>query len=369
VPAVPTVSQLLLDLSIRHKLGLAGYEAWVVRKIIGLLNAADADLERRVGLAVERSAPLDTTDRLKAIRKELTAANREAYTRLGRFLTREMRELVTEEAGHLAGLVEQVLPFKFSATRPSSTLLRALVTEDPLHGRLLGAISKDGVNSHIENIAGRRAAALMEQIQLGVVQGESWGSIITRIRGTAAGGYRDGVLENVGRREAEVLARTAVQHFSEAARELAIQENADLFQGIMWVITLDLRACRRCIERQDKVWDLDHRPVGHTLEWLGGPGRLHFQDRCTGIPVFKEWDDLRALGIAPGNLSPDERAAMDGPVPQTTDFEGWLRRQTFEEQALALESKARARAFRDGQPLAEVWDMRFDRRAPQAPVR
>lgn len=364
---IPTVSQRLLDLSVRSKLKLTNYEAWVVRRVIGLLNASDADLERRISMALDRTATLDVTERLQAIRTELIGANSAAYERMGYFLTGEMRSLTTDIASDTVDTIESALPFKFSATRPSADLLHSLVTEDPLHGRLLGAISADGVHSQIENLAGNRAAGLMEQLQIGMTQGESWGQMLTRIRGTADGRYQDGVLETIGRRQAEVLTRTAVQHFSEAARDRTIGSNADLFQGVMWVATLDRRTTVICQLRDGKVWDLDHNPVGHSLDWHGGPGRAHWQCRSTSIPVLKDTSDLEAVGIVPENISPGERAALDGPVAVTTSFEDWLRDQPASVQDDALESTSRAQEFRDGASLSDVWDMRFDRRQPIAP--
>lgn len=319
--------------------------------MIALLNAADPDLEARLSRVLERTATLDTGERLAALRKEILAASREAYQRMGYFLTSEMRSLVESVAEHLAELIESSVPFKFSATRPDASLLRSLVTEDPLHGRLLGP--------HIDNLAGNRAAALLEQLQIGTVQGESWGQILTRIRGTAAGGYRDGVLNTIGRRQAETLARTAVQHFTEAARDATIQENADLFQGVMWISTLDKCTTPTCQRRDGKVWDLSYKPVGHSLEWGAGPGRIHWSCRSTSIPVLKDVSDLRRV-VDLDHIDPAERAALDHPVPVTTDFEEWLRTQGegLQEDVLGVK---RAEEFRSGASLSAVWDMRFDR--------
>lgn len=359
----------MLDLSIQSKLKLSNYEAWVVRQVIALLNGSDADLERRISLALERTASLDTVERLRAIRTELVGANAAAYQRMGYFLTNEMRALTVDAADGVAVNIEEALPIKFSATRPSADLLKSLVTENPLQGRLLGSLSADGVHSQIENLAGNRAAALLNELQIGMTQGESWGQMLTRVRGTAAGGYHDGVLETIGRRQAETLTRTAVQHFSEAARDIAIDTNADLFQGVMWVATLDKRTTQICQTRDGLVWTLDHIPKGHSLDWHSGPGRAHWNCRSTSIPVFKAVDDLSAAGIHAGDLDPDQRAAFDGPVPATTDYEEWLRNQSDATQADALESIQRAQEFRDGASLSDVWDMRFDRRQPVAPVR
>jgi hypothetical protein len=369
VSPVPSVAQDLLDASLRSKLGLTNYEAWVVGKVIGLLNSADADLERRISIALEKNALADTSVRLQEIRKELLSANKVAYQRMGYFLSNEMKSLVVEQSEALADTLEGILPFKFSASRPSAELLHSLVTQDPLHGRLLGALSADGENTIIDNLAGNRAAALMEQIQQGVAQSESWGSILKRIRGTAAGNYEDGVLATIGRRQAETVARTAVQHFTEAARDTLIQANADLFQGTMWVSTLDRRTTKICQVRDGLVWDLDNRPVNHSLDWLGGPGRAHWNCRSTGIPVLKETTTLQRAGIVPENISPGERAALDNPVPVTTDYEEWLRTQDADLQAQALDSVARAQEFRDGASLESVWNMRFDRMRPVAPDR
>ena len=132
----PTVSKRLLDLSIRHKVELSSYEAWVVRRVIALLDAGDADLERRLSIALERTAPLDTLERLAAIRKELIAVNAQAYRRMGYFLSKEMKELAAEESEHLAEAVEGALPFRAgSSPRRAPTGCTPTSRTSPATGR------------------------------------------------------------------------------------------------------------------------------------------------------------------------------------------------------------------------------------------
>lgn len=354
-----SVAQEILNRSLRHKLGLTRYEAEIVRRMIALLNASDAELLLRIQDAYDRSLSLETQERYKAIQRELRSVNIEAYRRVREVLTEELRNAAAENGRFYADMIEDILPFKFSMTRPSPQLLKALVITNPFQGALLA--------DHIEKLAGNRIGLLTDQIQRGVLQGDSLSQLVKRVRGTRKNGYKDGILQGP-RRQLEAVVRTATMHYTETARDILFEENRDLIRGTMWVATFDHLTCPRCQPRDGLVWDWNatlgaYVPVSHGFAWEGGPGRIHYQCRCTGIPVLRDVDDLITAGIDVGKLGADERAAYLKPVPLKTTFEEWLSTQPEEIQIASLGSRKRARIFREEGDLEEAWKRGFVPRA------
>ena len=350
------VADAILANSIRHKLGLLRLENSIVRRIIALLNRSDRDLLGKIVDAVDRGASVDSVRRLKAIRAELKMVNNEAYVTASRGLSAVLKDLSVREVDWSAGMIEREVPIAFSMTRPSRHLLTALVVSNPFQGALL--------RDHMAKLAGNRLSALTNDLEIGLVEGESISQLMARVRGTRRNKYRDGILHNVGRRQLETIVRSAAQHTTETARELLIQENDDIIDGTMWVNTLDHRTCRVCQPRGGLVWswssDNGYQPDGHSLPWNNGPGRIHFQCRCTAIPVLKGFDELaKKAGVDLSSIGPQERSALNRPVPVNMDYEEWLRGESKEIQILALGAR-RAELFRNDQgTLDEIWARRF----------
>ena len=87
-----------------------------------------------------------------------------------------------------------------------------------------------------------------------------------------------------------------------------------------------------------------HKPIGHKAPWLQGPGRLHFGCRSTDKPVTKSW---RELGIPVDEMTPAQRASMDGQVPAETSYPDWIKRQSAGRQDQIL-GPERGRLMRQG---------------------
>lgn len=353
-----SLADRILNLSLQHAIGLAGYENYLVGKILGILDANDADLERQILVSLEETEGMHRIARLKAIRKDLEAVNNEAYAALGAYLPPELTALAGKEVSWAVQAVRGALPFKLSWTRPSRQLLKKVVTEDPFQGALL--------KKHVERIGANRANAIMDDVRKGIVQQEAYSSIIRRIRGTSAADFADGTLELIGRRQAEALARTATAHVVESARDELWDENYEFISAIMWVATLDRRTTKFCQVRDGKTYTpKTHKPTirngrpTHNHAWGNGPGRLHWRCRSTSIPVFSSLAEFRRLGVDIDKLSDAERAAFEGPVSVEMDYGDWLRKQDVATQNRALGSVGRADKFRAGEDLDKVWSKRF----------
>jgi SPP1 gp7 family putative phage head morphogenesis protein len=180
--------------------------------------------------------------------------------------------------------------------------------------------------------AGRRRR-LREAVRIGYTEGETVQQLVRRVRGTAAAGYRDGVLA-ISRRSAEVVVRTAVAHTATASREVLYEENSDLIKGVEWCSTLDLRTTPVCRARDGKVY-----PPGS-----GPRPPAHLQCRSTTVPVVRSW---RELGVDTSEAPPGTRASMNGQVAADLTYGEWLRGQSAVAQDEVL-GPTKGQLFRAG---------------------
>lgn len=372
-----SAGQRILQDSLRNALSFRGLEDEALERLVGILNAAHGDLVRKLERRLLRLGTVgqqlpgrgaDTTRRLRRLHDELVATIRAAYAQLGREAPAELRTFARKVVAAEAKSLEGALPFQFSATRPAAAVLGTLVTDHPFDGRLL----KDWVSK----LAADHAAAVRAQIDIGIAQGETVDQIVRRVRGRAVGRhqfewkgkkrwfvrYEGGVIDT-SNRHATAMVRTAFMHVHALAREETHKANEDLIRGYIWDATLDDRTCEYCQKRHGKRYSKAHRPIGHALEWGGGPGKAHYGGcRCQRIPVLAAAGDVeQALGVS---LDRGEKAAMNGPVEWPETYDDWLRGQDLETQTLALRSSARARWFRSN-PKASIddaWAQDFSRR-------
>ncbi|MBT2333613.1 minor capsid protein [Variovorax paradoxus] len=320
-----TVNDLLLDAETDHAVNLQQYSAGVVRRIIAILNRSDAQIASALIQALGHvDATSFTVERLEVLLGSVRALNAEAYAAIGRELPQEMRTLAAYEANYQLDLFQATIPQAVQARFP----IRAISVEQAY----AAALSRPFQGRLLQSWAGAIEPTRMQQIRNtvrdGFLQGKTTGQIIQAVRGTRAKGYSDGIL-NRGRIEVEAVVRTAVSHTAAAAREEFYQANTDVIASLKWVSTLDTRTSEMCRIRDGKQYSTDHKPVGHSVPWLQGPGRLHWRCRSSSAPITKSF---RELGIDIDELAPTERASMDGQVPAEMSYGDWLQKQSAKRQ-------------------------------------
>lgn len=199
---------------------------------------------------------------------------------------------------------------------PTPDQLRAIVTTDPVQGAVMSQWWKQ------QRIATRNA--FRQQIQLGLVRGESVSDLVVRIRGvaTARGVYAGGIMQT-STRQASALVRTAVNEIANKASVLTYTENADVVQGFEFVATLDERTTEICAAADGKIFATDDPAA------LIPP--LHWNCRSTTIPRL----NYKALGIK----APPREARETYPA--------WFNRQDAETQSRIL-GPARAQLVASG---------------------
>lgn len=174
-----------------------------------------------------------------------------------------------------------------------------------------------------------------DNIRQGLILGETNSQLVSRVRGTKAFGYRNGIM-NIARNDAEALVKSSVQTVANQARFETIELNHDIVSAYRHVSTLDSRTSDQCIVRDGLRWDsVTKKPIGHNLPFRVPP--IHWNCRSTLIPEiggFEPADDAT-------------RASSDGQVKASTTFESYLKGKSaaFQDEVLG---KGKAQLYRDG---------------------
>jgi hypothetical protein len=343
---VATANERILDAEIGHQVDLQRYSNGVVRRILGLLNRTDADLFAQLTAALARMTPETfTVQRLEELLGSVRALNLQVHQQLDRALTEELRALAEHEAGFQLRLFEAVIPpqvqVHVAVTPVVAEQVYAAAFSQPFQGRLL--------REWAGSLEAGKLARIRDAVRMGYVEQQTVDQIVQRVRGTWARGYQDGVIE-ISRRDAESVVRTSISHIAGFTRDRFYSANDDLVQAVQWVSTLDGRTSEGCRLRDGLKYTATnpHRPIGHKVPWLGGPGRLHWNCRSTSAPVLKSW---RELGIPMDGLDAGTRSSMDGQVPADMTYGQWLQRQSAARQDDVLGPTRGALFRRGGLPL------------------
>lgn len=334
-----SVNDLILSEAIRHMEALQRYDNGVVARIIALLNRSDRRLMAELAARLENmDAGSFTMQRLESLLTSIWSLNSEAYAQIGRELTEELKQFVPYEVSYQEQMLKTHVPVGVHVAAVSAEQVYAAALSRPFQGVLLRDVWKDLDASKMRSV--RRAIAQ------GFVEGKTTDQIIREIRGTRASGYADGLIQK-DRRDVEAVVRTALGHTAGVAQDNVMEANADLIKAAMWSSTLDLRTSPMCRIRDRLLYTPDtHKPVGHKVPWLGGPGRLHWRCRSGQVPVLKSYKEL-GIDLPDVEVSGRTRASMDGQVPKETSYADWLQSQSFARQMDVL-GETRARLMRDG---------------------
>lgn len=338
---MPTVNQVLEDEQIAHAVNLEKYKVGVVRRIIALLNRSDADLSAALTAALDRlPAESFTVERLEALLAEVRLINTQAYAQVAEELQKDLKELAGYEVSWQQALFEKVLPdpvlVRFQIASVSAEQAYAAAMARPFQGRLLKGWGKE--------IAADRMVKVRNAIRTGYLEGKTTDQIIRSIRGSRAAGYADGFLERP-RKDLASVVRTAVSHTAATARDEFNKANDEIIKAVRWVSTLDNRTSAQCRIRDQLKYTVNtHKPIGHKVPWLQGPGKIHWCCRSTSAPVTKSWKEL---GIPLDEMTPSQRASMDGQVPGNTTYSEWLNRQS-DARKIEVLGPARAQLLKEG---------------------
>lgn len=199
----------------------------------------------------------------------------------------------------------------------------ASLTKDVL---IDGAPSSAWWSKQAEDTAFKFAA----QLRQGVANGWTNEQIVARVSG----------FMDTAKRNARALVQSSVMTAANQARLATFRKNANLIDGVRWLATLDSHTCIQCAALDGQAWDLDGNKLPGTEVAFETPP-AHFSCRCVLSPIPKS---LAEFGI---DVPEGTRASMNGPVPSSTTFEDFLKRQSPEFVDKVL-GKRRAEMFLAG---------------------
>lgn len=166
----------------------------------------------------------------------------------------------------------------------------------------------------------RNRVALANLIRRANSEGWTTAAMLAALRGTATGGYRDGLVARI-QRSHETVMRTAIQHASSAARAEVWAVNPHIVTGYRWVSVLDSRTSAECRALDGRVFKLGEGPLPP----------IHMNCRSTVVPELADGLDP-AGGVTQESL---------------TTYYAWLDRQPANVQDSIL-GPTRGKLFREG---------------------
>lgn len=365
-----TANEEYLDAVLRHQIGIRRYAGGEIKRLIEILERADAELVDKLRKKLPQFAEQPhnpRSDRWKELLRGIRALRQALIQEQATAIKAQLQAFANSESDREWALLQASIPIEYAFAKPQPSTIRALIDSKPFHGKLL--------KEWFEQLRQSDQARLIQAVQLGIVQGESTDDIVRRIVGTKAHKFTDGIL-SITRREATTITRTAINHISNAAREQVWQEpeNAEIISVLIWNSVLDGRTSAICRARDGhaapttttgtippglpKLEPPGARPPAHLncrsvmVAYIDGVALVGNRPTITDVRTRKTREiDFRIEAKRQGRPIQEIRREWArnniGSVPANVTYQEFLMRQsdTFQDQVLG---KAQAKLFRSG---------------------
>lgn len=330
---IESVNNILVDKAVKHAVYLERYKAGLVKSIIGFLNKeVYPDIISRIEKKLLES---ESQTKLKELAAAIKAFTKQADEQTVKRLNKELIDFTGIESKWQSNILKNTVPVDISFRMPNVAVLKAVV-DKPIYGKFL--------TDWVGEVGSRTASRVMQQVRIGIAEGQGIDGIVRRIAGTRQNRFTDGILDE-SRRNIQAIVRTSVNGVMSGVRDEVFTENADVIKGIQFVATLDGRTTPICQALDGKVFDIGE----------GARPPMHFNCRSTIVPVLKSWKEL---GIKLKEAPESTRAAMNGQVPDRLSYNQWLKKQSTETQNDIL-GVGKARLFRSGEAVDKFVDSNY----------
>ena len=239
----------------------------------------------------------------------------------------DLVQLGISEASYVANGINGSIGIDLVSKLPTDRTVQKIVNTSLMDGLTL--------SSWLEDKDNKLKMLLKDNIQQGVIQGETIPQIVARLK----------PLLTINKEGVKALAITAVATVTNQVRMQTYKENEDIFKGYEHNSTLDNRTTLTCGARDGANWDLNGKGLnkkGEDNKFLIPP--LHFRCRSILLPITKTF---RELGLDIDEIPSGTRSSIDGRVSSDTTFEQWFEGKpaTFQESYLGIQ---RYKLFKDG---------------------
>lgn len=349
----------LFDKVVAHQVGIERAKGGEVKNIRQLMRSIDNEVAFILGGLPENYTKRQLDIALARINKKITL-----FYSKNVLLSMEKigRDTVRVESPFAIDIVDNYLnPDGEVIKRPTKKQIFETANKTKYEGKLL--------STWTNNLGKDKFNRIRRNVTEGAINNEVPSKLVTRAKQSV----------RIANNNSDTIAKTYVNQFSNISRDEIYNANPDNVKEIVWSSILDSGTTVTCGVRSNKRYDAQTKePIGHTNEWNGGPGFIHWACRSVGIPTDKSGliasgptkgqkisDGTRtAIGAEEGyerggNLRQDgKRAKIPNPknelektqVSGNTDYETWLRTQprNFIEDSLGV---TKANEFIGGVPL------------------
>jgi SPP1 gp7 family putative phage head morphogenesis protein len=363
-----SANQALFNASVRHQIHVLRFSEQQAKAAIEALKKAEGEILERITGAMAKGLE---TNRLEALLTSIRQRRAQVFAQASAEMEAQLKTFAEMEADWEIGALKGASPVELNTAR---------VPLEQLHATVTAPISGIPLKGWMDNIAASEATAIQAAVTQAVLQGQTIDDLVRKIRGTKAKDYADGIL-STSTRNAQALARTAVNHVSNASRNQVWQANQDIVRALRWTSTLDGRTSPICRARDghlSPIGDKSLYPGDPVLSPAGAQPPAHFNCRSLMVAVL---DGVEIAGDRPfikdKRVRKDREAAFRkeakergvpiqqvrkewadknvGQVPAATTYQEWLKTQPHEFQNEIL-GEARAEMFRKGLPLGRFVD-------------
>ena len=239
----------------------------------------------------------------------------------------DLVQLGISEASYVANGINGAIGIDLVSKLPTDRTVQKIVNTSLMDGLTL--------SSWLEDKDNKLKMLLKDNIQQGVIQGETIPQIVSRLKGVLT----------INKEGVKALAITAVATVTNQVRMQTYKENEDIFKGYEHNSTLDKSTTLICSSRDGAFWDLNGKGLnakGKQFKFMITP--LHFRCRSLILPIVKSFKEL---GIPLDEVPIGTRSSMDGYVSRDTTFEKWFegKSKSFQEEYLG---KGRYELYKKG---------------------
>lgn len=343
--AKATLNELFRDAITRRQIYLLHYGQAEVAKINKLLDSTEASvrdqLERRLA-AIVRDSGVEfgpsTTARLQVLENAIRKIRAQAFNEAQPVWTEDLITVGTSEADFLANNLQDMSPVRLDLVLPTAEALGAIVESQPFQGKVMA--------DWAEKLQADDIATIMDNVRLGMTQGDTTDQIARRIFGSSALNGADGAVQKT-RAGVRAITQTAISHIANETRSAFYEANDDIVDEETFVAVLDSHTTEICASLDGTTYPVGEGPVPP----------MHWNCRSVRVGVLK---GSNLLGMRPANasikndmegMSKSEKAdyldSIVGQVPSTQTYAEFLANQTDSFQAEVL-GETKAALFRDG---------------------
>jgi len=312
-----SANQKILDEIIKHEIDLKNLSETGTNKIIRIYNRLIDELRSKLK-EIDPTAP--TQQRYKE--KRYRALLEQSETIVGNFyadMASSHYDIMTDyakgESEWFGQIVNNSIGFSVMSVGLPAEVIKRIVDDTMIEG----IPTKEWWKKQDADFRFR----YKQEMQTGILAGETINQLSGRLTNNIA---------PIPRNHARTLSRTGYQSVFQSTRGEMYEENADIIKGIMWTATLDTRTTPICRALDGQTWYLpDYRKWTATRKFPGYPP-IHWNCRSTTSPVLKKLEELAKSNKDVARTidkEPDKarRAALDGTVPKSTNYDQWLKKQ------------------------------------------